>query len=103
MDISGEEYKMMQLSLDSCPAHAPHVVGQVVHNEAILILPDSSEVKVLNEVGAHIWELVDGQRTVREIAAAICTTYEVEPAQAEADTQAFVEDLLQRHILVLTR
>jgi hypothetical protein len=47
-------------------------------------------------VGAHIWDHIDGQRSVREIAATLCAVFEVEQAQAEADTLAFLEALAQR-------
>lgn len=84
------------LTLDVYPAAAPGVVGRLVDDEAVLVLPARGEVKVLNEVGARIWELSDGNRTVREIARIICEEYAVEADAAEADTLAFLKDLLDR-------
>ena len=84
------------LTLDVYPTPAPGVVGRVVDAEAVLVLPARGEVKVLNEVGARIWELSDGNRTVREIANVICEEYEVDAAAAEADTLAFFKDLEDR-------
>jgi hypothetical protein len=93
----------MKPSLESCPAPAAGVVGQIVQHEAVIVLPDSSEIKVLNEVGATIWTLADGSRSVREIAAQVCQQYDVDPQQAEADVLRFVAELLQRKMLVLVR
>jgi hypothetical protein len=93
----------MKPSLESCPAHAADVVGQLVQAEAVIVLPDSGEVKVLNEVGAAIWVLADGSRSVREIAAQLCQQYEVDPPRAEADALAFVTELLQRRMLILVQ
>jgi hypothetical protein len=79
----------------------PGIVGQILKQEAVLLLPTKGEVKVLNEVGARIWQLADGTRTIAEIAAVISTEYAVQPAQAEADTLAFVAELAERGIVTL--
>jgi hypothetical protein len=81
------------LTLDVYPAPAPGVLGRVVDAEAVLVLPERGEVKVLNEVGARIWELADGTRPVREIAKIICEEFAVDVDIAEADTLEFLEDL----------
>jgi hypothetical protein len=93
----------MKPSLESCPAPAPGIVGQIVQDEAVIVLPDSGEVKVLNEVGATIWTLADGSRSVREIAAQVYEQYDVDLSRAEADVLAFVAELLQRRVLILAR
>jgi hypothetical protein len=67
-----------------------------------LVLPDQGLVQVLNQVGASIWALVDGKRTARDIAAALCAEYEVDQEQAEADTLAFVAELEAKGILSLS-
>lgn len=87
------------LDLDTRPAPNPTVVGRVVEGEAVLVLPQRGEVKVLNEVGAHIWELVDGSRTVREIVDVICAEYDVDEEQAETDTLAFIAELKSKDII----
>jgi hypothetical protein len=81
---------------ESCPRRVPDIIGHMAADELVLVLPIAGEVKVLNEVGAHIWDHIDGQRSVREIAATLCAVFEVEQAQAEADTLAFLEALAQR-------
>ena len=78
------------------------VVGQILKDEAVLLLPSQGEVKVLNAVGARIWSLIDGTRTIAQIAAALTVEYAVEQAQAEADTVAFIADLLRRNIIALS-
>jgi hypothetical protein len=87
------------LTLESYPIPAPGVVGRVVEDEAVLVLPERGEVKVLNEVGARIWELANGQRPVSEIAASICEEYEVDLEVAAADTLEFLADLEFRGVI----
>ena len=89
-------------TLDDYPVPAPDVRGRNLENEAVLVLPDRGQVKVLNQVGASIWTLADGTRTVRDIAAAICAEYDVSQAEAEADTLAFVAELEAKGIILLS-
>ena len=53
-------------------AKTPEAVSKIIGQEAVIILPAAGEIKVLNEVGARLWELVDGQRTIAELVAKIC-------------------------------
>lgn len=92
----------MHPSLDNYPAPVPGVVSQVVNDEVVLVLPEQGEIKVLNEVGARIWQLADGSRTIREIAALIHADYAAQAEQIEHDTHAFIADLVRRNILTIT-
>jgi hypothetical protein len=87
------------IALDSYPVPNPAVVGRLVEGEAVIVLPEQGQVKVLNEVGARIWALADGTRTLRQIATALGDEYEVDQAQAEADVLDFVAQLAERGII----
>jgi hypothetical protein len=91
----------MEMTLNSYPAPAKHARGRRLEHEAVVVLPDQGQVKVLNEVGAHIWSLADGAHSVREIAAAVCRAYDVPSATAEADTLKFLAELQQKGLIVL--
>jgi coenzyme PQQ biosynthesis protein PqqD len=87
------------VTLDAYPIPNPAVQGRRLDNEAVLVLPDRGEVKVLNEVGALIWQLADGTRTIAEIVTSVCTEYQVTQTQAEADVLEFIEELQAKAIL----
>jgi hypothetical protein len=67
-------------------------------SETAVILPTASAVRVLNEVGARVWELADG-RTFREIIDTLVNEYEVERIQLQLDAQAFLSELHGRGLL----
>lgn len=92
---------MIELTLSSYPAPAEHVRGRCLEHEAVVVLPDRGEVKVLNEVGAQIWLLADGTRSVRDIVAALCAEYEVPPTVMEADTLQFLAELHQKGLITI--
>ena len=91
----------MELTLNSYPVPAKHVRGRHLEHEAVVVLPDKGQVKVLNEVGAQIWALTDGSHSVREIIAAVCHEYDVPPAVAEADTLKFLAELQQKGLIII--
>ena len=55
---------------------------------------------VLNETARAILLLCDGSRTLDEIAAALCETYELDPAAAREDVRLLVEDLIRIGVLI---
>ena len=63
---------------------------------AVLFQPATGEAVGIAPVGVTIWKLVDGRRTVSEIAAEVAARYEEVPDTVVADTAAFIEDLRRR-------
>jgi hypothetical protein len=96
------------IDLESIPVPVDDVVGRTVHNrpddrlEAVLVLPTRGRINVLNEIGARIWSLADGTRSVKEVAAAICEAYDIDLETAEKDTLEFLEILLDRGVIQLS-
>ena len=77
------------------------MAGRVIDDEAVIVLSESGEVEVLNSVGARIWELADGTRTVGEIASAIEGEYAIEREHAVADVVEFIGRLVSERIVVM--
>lgn len=55
---------------------------------------DLGKIYLLNEVGGRIWELLDGQRLVRDIRDIISAEFEVSLQEAEGDVVEFFQKLL---------
>jgi hypothetical protein len=83
------------------PTPHPQVAATVVDGQAVIVMADSGQVTVLNEVGTRIWELVDGDHNLEEIIQAIMAEYEVTPEVAEQDTQNFINRLAEIQAIVL--
>lgn len=52
-------------------------------------------------VGERIVELLDGTRSVGDIALVLLEEFEVSREQAEADTLDFIRQLVERHVVVI--
>ena len=87
------------LALDTRLAKNEKIPWRLIEEEAVLLDLDEGEVLRLNPVGAEIWNAIDGTRTVAEIVAHICRTFEVSHRTARRDAQQFLKQLL-RHELV---
>jgi hypothetical protein len=89
--------------LDSVPQRSPAVVSRLLDEEMVLVHPVQGKVRVLNSVGARVWELADGQRTLGDIIRAIAVEYQVDVTRVEVEVPVFCEDLAQRGVLSFDR
>jgi hypothetical protein len=69
--------------------------------DEIIIVPisrrrtDLDSVYVLNDVGARIWQLLNGERDLDDIVAVLADEYEVDRAEAEADLTEYLTELCE--------
>ena len=75
------------------------VAMQDTGDELVVVLPDQGKYVVLNATGAKVAQLVDGKKTLLEIAAEISVTFETDLDQVRKDVLTFSEDLVSRDIL----
>lgn len=76
----------------------PDVVSRRIAGEAVLVPVRSQVAEIdslftLNEMGSLVWDLLDGERTVSQIAEVICASYEVTAEEAMKDLLEFLADL----------
>lgn len=81
------------MRFDRVPRRGPDVIWQFMEDGVVLVLPEEGELRVLNEVGTTIWQLIDGQRTLQHIADELVSKYEVSPGEARKDLRAFIDQL----------
>jgi hypothetical protein len=79
-------------------------VTRAVAGETIVVpitagVGDLDSIYTLNEVGATIWELIDGTTTVEEIVSAVTRGFEVDTEQARVDVLEFVTSLAQAGLI----
>lgn len=84
--------------LHICFEKDPDVVWRKIADEFILVpvrrkLYNLENIFSLNEVGARIWELVDGKKKGWEIKRMLCNEFKVSEAIAEKDLIEFLQQL----------
>ena len=75
--------------------HPDTAFRQIGDEGGLVVLPGRAEVKVLNPVGIAVYALLDGTRDLDALSRAIAEQFDVEPATARRDVEAFVADLRQ--------
>ena len=77
-----------------------HEVGD--EGDVVVFDEEGQQLLVLNDIGAAVWLLLDGQRTIGSIVEVIVEALPTEVARVEADVIAFVRDLHARGVLRLS-
>jgi hypothetical protein len=78
---------------EQTPFKSPKLAARIIEGEAVIINLPSQEALVLNPVGTRIWEMIDGKKTVREIASLIASEYQISQEIALQDTIEFINEL----------
>ena len=85
-------------SLNRIVQKAPSIVSRKIADEVILV-PISRKVGeidclyALNEVEARVWELIDGDRSLKALRDAIVEEFEVSETEAQEDLTVLIEQL----------
>ena len=87
-------------SLDSYISRKENVPWRVIEGEAILVDVGKGEVIHCNEVGASIWNFLEGKKTIEEITQHICNTFEIDKDTAQRDTFEFIQELFEKGLTV---
>ena len=81
------------------PQREPAAAWRVIDGEAVMVLPSSGRVHTLNGVGTRFWELVDGTRTLGDIAGQLAEEFDAPAARIETDCHEFARELRERGLL----
>lgn len=75
-----------------------NIVFRKIADEYILVpirnnVGDLQNIYTLNEVGARIWELIDGEKALEQILNELLNEYEVEKGVIEKDLDIYIKQL----------
>jgi pyrroloquinoline quinone biosynthesis protein D len=76
------------------------VMAQEAQGKTVLLRMDDGSYYALDDVGALVWELCDGERSLADVIAALCAEYDAPETTVTADVIEFVNDLRRERLLV---
>lgn len=82
------------------PSVATDIIWRVLDENAVVVSPREGEVRVLNATGTAVWKLLLESKDLAAIEAYLGERYEVPRETARADLLAFLDELVDRGILV---
>jgi len=76
----------------------PDIVSRTIEDETILmpVYKTSDEINciyTLNDVGARVWELIDGKRSLEKIKKTLSKEFEATEKELDKELSAFLKDL----------
>jgi hypothetical protein len=84
------------LNLDDVLTLAPGIVARESDGELVIVLPERGKFIVLNQTGADVFQAIDGQLSLKEIAAGLSGRHGAPLDKVEGDVLAFAGELLER-------
>jgi methyltransferase-like protein len=88
---------------DIYPSYAAQVAATVANDQEVIVLTDSGQVTVLNELGTLIWQFCDGTHTIQQIVQVIIEEYEIDRLTAEHDVNEFLQQMAEMQALMLEK
>jgi len=94
-----------QVILETICMPSGDVVAREIEGEVVIVplvagIGDADdELYTLNETGQAIWKKLDGQRTLKDVAALLMSEYNTPLADIESDVLCFASELTRRGIL----
>lgn len=85
---------------EEVPNRLAGLIWREVDDGTVIVSPTAGKIRVLNQIGSTIWELVDGNRSVTAIEIELVETFADVPRERIAqDLQAFLTDLTERGLV----
>lgn len=78
---------------DKCPVRQ-------IGNGLVIMAPEGNLTHSLQDIGAFIWDQLDGKNSLAAVLDAITGEYAVDRETAETDLQNFVSELLAAGVIV---
>ena len=78
----------------------PALAWREIDEETVIISPSESIMHELNETGSFLWRNIDGKKSAAELAKLLAETYDVAPEAALTDTEALLEEMSARKLVV---
>lgn len=87
------------ITSESTPLPTPEAVYRHLSEGAVVLHFGSGEYHGLNPVGEMIWGLLDGKRTVEEIAGLVRERVAAAPPELSSEVAAFIDGLRERGLI----
>ena len=78
----------------------PALAWREIDEVTVIISPSDSVMHELNDTGSFLWKNIDGHRSAADLAGLLVESYEVGPDVALTDTQALLEEMSLRKLVI---
>ncbi|HUF32082.1 MAG TPA: PqqD family protein [Acidimicrobiales bacterium] len=90
---------MGAIASSSRPVRRPAVLDAVVDDEVVILGEADGAYHGLDPVGARVWQLLDGERTVEQICEQLVGEFDVTTEACLRDVTTFLDDLAANDLI----
>lgn len=90
----------MTTLLTGRPLRQDGILAQEASGRTVLLRLEDGSYYALDDVGATIWSLCDGQRSLAEIVTELCSEFDASEETVRNDVVEFVAELRRERLLV---
>lgn len=76
-----------------------NIPWQIVNDSVVIIDPAQNKIHELDEVATNIWNHLDGEHSLEQIATQLAGSYAVEESMAMTDVEEFCGSLLNEGLI----
>jgi hypothetical protein len=93
------------VTLDTVCAPSEDIVAREIEGDIVIvplvagICDADDELYTLNPTAKALWDMLDGQRTLGQVAAALVQEFDAAQSEIEADVLGFAAEMIRRGIL----
>lgn len=87
------------IGLETVVRRSEQVLWSSAGEDLVALHMDKGVYFGLDPMGRHIWELLEGEMTIKSLCERLLALYDVEAEVCEADTLAFIEPCIRRGLI----
>ena len=88
------------VDMNTILAHNEECPVRAIGKGLVIVNPDDNETHSIEDIGAFIWEHIDGRNDLGSILDHILLEYEVAEATAAEDLQSFISQLMEAGLVL---
>ena len=98
----------IKLTMDAICAPSEDVVARMIEDELVIVplvagIGDKDdELYTMNETGKAVWSRMDGEKSLRALAAELAMEYSAPPGKIEKDVMGLMTELARRKMIVIS-
>ena len=90
---------VMTLTTDTVIKRNPEIVHADMDDEIVMMSIEKGEYFGIDAIGSRIWEMLEGEKSIGEICAGLCASYDVDESVCRQDVIRFLENMHERNII----
>ncbi len=94
--------KDLKMNLDAIFAPNPQCPVRPIGEGLVIMSPSGDTTHSLEDLGAFIWNHLDGKRDLQAVLQAIVDDYEIDPGTARSDLVHFVSQMSDAGLVLKT-